>query len=100
MNDQRISIVLIVCLIGCACEFERIIPLDKLHTPQLGITAQLTDQDSIYRIFVTETLPVNDTASYKVIEEADVFLTEDNGLSHTFQFNPNTEYYELNARTF
>lgn len=96
MRSALFSILLILS----SCSFEQVISLDTLHEPQMAITARLSNQDSLYQIFISETLSINDTNSYKVLEDVDLFLDYNDLVTHSFSYNGSAQYYELPKQSF
>ncbi|MEM9990245.1 MAG: DUF4249 family protein [Bacteroidota bacterium] len=101
MKNIFYGLVAIVLLMQACSEdaFSTIIEIElPEHESRLAVIARFSNQDSLLRVFVSNSLGVVDTAQYDEISDADVRLLKDGLEVATFQYVPETRYYEvLNA---
>lgn len=82
--------------LGCTNNdfFENDINLDKVHQPQLAVTAQFTSLDSVHTLFLSKTISATDVPLYDTLKDAIIELLV-NQEPKQFVYNPSTGYYEL-----
>lgn len=88
----------IIVLLFSSCDedfFTKVIKVDaEKHESLISLNGHFTNQDSVYRILVANSLGIVDTSSYSFFEDARVELFEDNNLIADFVFNAESNYYE------
>lgn len=70
------------------CQFETTIDIKDInHSNQLAVIAQLSQIDTIYKVFVTQSFGILDTNGYDGLKNAEVLLLKNGAIFQSFEYN-------------
>ena len=99
MKMKNLLYILLPLFLFSSCDedfFTKVIQVDaEKHESLVTLNGNLTDQDTVYQVLVSNSLGIIDTSSYTFFDDATVELFEGNNLIANFNFNAASFLYEF-----